>query len=245
MGQIPFARQRLDQFSVSGLLEFNRFVIARGQDRCLGIEFIWTHDGFGTRHRDTMAPAGAAFGEHQIVLPIVLVQVGAFSNHLFGKNVSDGTYEFTRIRIIFLKHNAGKPRMVFAEIPEHIDQPLAPIVIMKKRRVKATGVEIDRLRPWPENVRRSDEVVVHVFEVADSRPDDGVDEPELAAAIAQRRRPDASGIADASQIQLGTARQGVADQSPVDEVLGVVNRHTGKPFKGAVGDVVIVVDSEK
>ena len=80
---------------------------------------------------DAMVPAGATFGQHQIVIAIVLVKIGAFDQFLFGKNDLRLADELFLLSGIFPEDNSGEARMILAEIPLHVHQPLAAFVIVK------------------------------------------------------------------------------------------------------------------
>ena len=45
--------------------------------------------------------------------------------------------------VVFLQHDAAEAGAALAEVPLHVDEPFAAVVIVEQRRVEADGVEED------------------------------------------------------------------------------------------------------
>src|SRR5690606_7123548 len=89
-----------------------------------------------------------------------------------------------------------------AVVPEHVEEPLSPVVIVEEGWVEAGGIDIDGIGPWPFDGRRGDDVVVRVLEVAVVALDVRIDEPEQPVGIGKAWRPYAAGIGIATHVEL-------------------------------------------
>src|SRR5712671_3389478 len=152
-----------------------------------------------------MIPARAALGEHQIIPAVVLVDVRPFGEDArLLQNFRLRPDELLRLRVVFLNDDTREAMPAFTKIPFHVYEPLAAIVIVKKRWVKADGVQHHRIAPRPANILRSREINTDVLE----RPshaagaDVSEDEPELLVRMAVAWRPHAAGIHNAAQVEL-------------------------------------------
>ena len=163
-----------------------------------------------------------------------------------GEDVFRRADQPARSRVPFLQQDAEKRRMLqmracwAAVVPDHVDEPLASVVVVKQRRIEAARVDIDRVRPRPLDRRRGDDVIVRVLEVAVEAFDVGVDEPEFAVGVGEAGRPDAAGIRLAPQIELRRALERAPHEPPIDEIARVMDLHARKPLEGRRGDVIVV-----
>lgn len=98
--------------------------------------------------------------------------------------------------------------------------------------------------PGPFNFRRSDNVVVTVFERAILTPDISVDEPELLAIVCETRCPDSAAVGLASHVKLCLSVEWADDKIPVCQVSRVVDLNTWVPFESRCGDVVVFTDPQ-
>ena len=68
----------------------------------------------------------------------------------------------------------------------------------------------------------------------------GGHDDEFAVAVGDVRRPDAVGIPDGLQIQVVGIGDGVADDFPVDHILGVADGDGGEILESGVDHIVVV-----
>jgi len=119
---------------------------------------------------------------------------------------------------VFLEHDAGEPGCAGAVIPKHVQQILAAVIIVKQRRIKATAVQVDRIRPLSVDARAGNQVVVEVAQRGTAGPADGrapipfhvgVDQPEQPISVGKAGRPNAARIGIAEHVEL----MGVAERA--------------------------------
>ena len=201
---------------------------------------IGAFDNARARHGDGVIIARAALGRCQIVPAAALEEMRALdqAKRAPGEDVFRRADQPARSRVPFLEQDAEK-RWVLqmrarwaAVVPDHVDEPLAPVVVVKQRRIEAARVDIDRVRPRPLDRRRGDDVIVCVLEVAVEAFDVGVDEPEFAVGVGEAGRPDAAGIRLAAHVELGRALERPPHEPPIDEIARVMDLHARKPFEG-------------
>src|SRR5262249_25581509 len=122
-----------------------------------------------------------------------------------------------------------------------------------ERGIEAAAVEINRIGPIAVDARAGDEIIVEVAQrraagAADGGAsvtfDIGVNQPEQTVSVREARRPDATGIAIAEHVELARAIERAREQSPVNEIARVMDLHSGKPFEGRSGDVIVVADAD-
>ncbi len=191
MGVIDLSVRRLDNLSMSGALQGCVRRILRSQKMDVRVQLIGTFDHPRPRHRDGMIVARAAFGRGQIVPAAALEEMRAFDQAVraAGENVLRRSDQPARHRIPFLEQDAEKGGVLqmgagpAAMVPDHVEEPLASVVIVKQRRVETARIDIDRVRPRRLDRRRGDDVVMRVLEVAVETFDVGIDEPELAVRV--------------------------------------------------------------
>ncbi len=214
----------------------------------VGMQRIGTVDRAGTRHGDGVIVARAALGRGQIVPAAPLEEMRALdkAKRAPGEDVFRRPDQSAGGRVPFLEEDAEK-RRVFevrarraAMVPDHVDEPLASVVVVKQRRIEAARVDIDRIGPFGLDRGRRDDVVMGVLEVAVEAFDVGVDEPEFAVGVGEAGRPDAAGIRFAAHVELRGALKRAPHEPPIDEIARVVDLHARKPFEGRGGDVIIV-----
>ena len=196
--------------------------------------------------------AGAALGGQQVVpgpavLAVALVEVRALDQLQVGAlvDVLDRADELSGLVVVFLQRDAGEQQRAHAMVPQHVDEPLAAVVVVKQRGVEARGVHVDRIGPRAFDRGRGDEVVVRVLERAVLALDVGVDEEELLAVMAEAGRPDAARIRIAAHVELRCLRvSGRVTRSQLARSLRVMDLHARVPFEGRGGDVVVVADAQ-
>ena len=126
----------------------------------------------------------------------------------------------------------------------HLDDVFLPVVIVEQARVKAAGVEKNRLAPRAFDFVGGDEIIRRVHHhAAHVMMDIGVNEPEFSVRMRQARRPDAAGILAAAHVELRHTVERAAKQPPVRQIARVMDLHAGKPLKGGGGNVIIVPDA--
>ena len=253
--QIGFAVRGVDEVGVAGALEFDVGAVARGEDRAVGVEFVGSGERAGARHRDGVAPGGAALGGEEIVIAVAAVEVRRFgeAERGAGEDVFAATDEAALGDGVFLQDDAVEAVFARTEIPELVDEIFFPVVVVKERGIEAATVEIDGIGPLAVDGGAGDEVVVEIAEgraggAADGRAavafHVGVDEPEQAVGVGEARGPDAAGVRIADQVQLAGAGERAREEAPVDEVARMVDLHAGEPLEGRGGDVVVVADAD-
>ncbi|MNC67004.1 hypothetical protein D3C75_1174640 [compost metagenome] len=96
-----------------------------------------------------MIDSGSAFRYQQIIIPGPLIQLRPFGNphRRPGVYLMNRSGQFTGRRVVFLQHDTGEIIVVLAEIPAHIEQPFAPVIVMEEERVEAAAVQADRAAP--------------------------------------------------------------------------------------------------
>ena len=193
-------------------------IVARSDYRRLRIEFVRAGNIFCSRHRDAVIPTRATFGQHQIIITVAFVNIRPFGEDFFRKEFRHRSDEFARLVIVFLNDNSRKAIPVFAKIPNHVQQPLAPVVIVKERRVETDGIEFNRVAPRAKNFRRGREENFNVLKIRQALADVCINQPELSVGKTQRRRPNAGGIHHAAQIELRCPRERVPDEPPVHQI---------------------------
>ena len=165
------------------------------------MQLIGPVDRARARHGDGVVVAGAALGGGQIVPAVALEEMRAFDQAMraAGEDVLHRADQLARLRVLFLQQDAGKGRMlrvaadaVRKVVPQHVEEPLAAVIVVEERGIEAARIDIDRIGPRPFDRRRGDDVVVRVLEVAVEALDVGVDQPEQPVGIGQARRPDAA-----------------------------------------------------
>ena len=129
-------------------------------------------------------------------------------------------------------------------VPNHIDEPLAAVVVVKQRRVKSARIDVSALGPRAFNRRRGDDVVVRVLEVSVEPFDVGVDEPEFPVGVGETGGPDAAGIRLAAQVEQRGAVKRTRDEPPVHEIARVMDLHARIPFERRRRDVIVLAHAD-
>jgi hypothetical protein len=218
------------------------------------MQFVGAAQRARARHRDGVAPRGAALGGEEIVVAVAPVEVWRLgeAERGAGENVFAAADEFAFGDGVFLEHDAGETVLAGAVIPELVEEIFFPVVVVEERRVEAAAVEINRIAPLAVDGGAGDEVVVEIAERGAARAADGraavafhvgVDEPEESVGVREARRPDAARIGIAEHVELARARERAREEPPVDEVARVVDLHAGEPLEGRGRDVVVVTDA--
>ena len=65
-------------------------------------------------------------------------------------------------RRVFLQHDSGEAVLSGPMVPQHVDEVLPAVVVVKERRIEAAAVQVDRVRPFAVDARAGDEIVVEV-----------------------------------------------------------------------------------
>ncbi len=226
MGVIDLSVRRFDDLSVSGALERGVRGVLRGQEMDSWMQVVGAFDDTRPRHRDGVIEARAALCRGQIVPAAALEEMRTFHQAVraAGENVLRRSDRPAGDRVPFLQQNA-KEGGVFQMgagsvpmVPDHVEEPLATIVVVKQRRVEAARVDVDRVRPRRLDCWRGNDVIVRVLEVTVETFDVGIDEPELAIRIRETGRPDPAGVRLAAQIELRCAFERPSNESPIDEI---------------------------
>src|SRR4051794_17531418 len=96
-----------------------------------------------------MAPGRAPLGNDEMIVAAAFVEMRRFGEADRGaaKNDSSRADQLVLAGRVFLHDNAGEAILARAMVPEHVEEVLAAIFVMKQRRIEAAAVQIDRLRP--------------------------------------------------------------------------------------------------
>ncbi|MNC20021.1 hypothetical protein D3C75_679630 [compost metagenome] len=94
-----------------------------------------------------MVILSAAFSRNEVIPAVFPVQMRAFRQpqrcpFIDRKHRTDQPFQLCRI---LLQNNSGEAVLVRPVIPQHIDQPFAPVQIMEQGRIKTAAVQINRL----------------------------------------------------------------------------------------------------
>ena len=245
MYQVDLSCRRHDEVSVACPLQRPSRIRGRGQHRSTRIGLVRSIDGPGARHRHCVRIPRAALCGHQVVVATVSVQVRRLRavELRAGKDELAFARESALTRQVLLQHDAGKEGPIRPVVPDHVDVPLATVIVMEQRRIEATGVQIDRLRPAAIDSRRGRQVVMGVFEIAVEALDVRVQEPEQAVMPTQARRPYATRVWAPEHIEQRRSVQWPAGQLPIPQVPGVVDPDARVPLKGRRRNVVIATNA--
>ena len=105
------------------------------------------------------------------------------------KNIDDIPDQFLTLRAIFLQVDSTKPVVRPTMVPDHVHEPLAPVVIVEQRRVETTAVHVDRIAPFTVNGFAGRQVVMGVFKISVKALYVRVDEVKQAVAPGQAGSP--------------------------------------------------------
>ncbi len=88
-----------------------------------------------------MIPTRSTLGQHQVIPAIVPIEIRAFGEDAsLLQNFVLRADELLRFWIVLLNDYAREAMTAFAEIPFHVHEPFAPIVVVKQRRIKTNRV---------------------------------------------------------------------------------------------------------
>ena len=226
----------------------------RAEDVDLRMQLVGAIERRRACHRDRMAPPGTAFGREQVVVAVASVEMRRFGQpeRRAAKDGAPFADERAPLDRILLQHDAAEPVLPGTMIPEHVEQVLASILVVKERRIEAAAVQVHRVGPVAVDRRRRDEIVVKVPQRGARRARRcraavalhvGVNQMKQAIGVGQARRPDAAGVGIAQHVQLAGAAERPRQQPPVDEVARVMDLDPRIPLEGRRGDVVVVADA--
>ena len=119
-----------------------------------------------------------------------------------------------------LNDSPGKAGGFQPPVKQHIQEIVASVVIVKKRRVKAAGGEKGRFTPWAGDFWCSDDIVQGVLK--GSRAFDiGINQPEQPVRVGEMRCPQAAGIVVTQQLTGNhiAPGDGRSHPLPVDKIL--------------------------
>src|SRR4029434_2231319 len=63
---------------------------------------------------------------------------------------------------VLLQHDAGETVLSRPVVPQHVDEVLPAVLVMKERRIESTAIQVDRVRPVSVDAGARDEIVVEV-----------------------------------------------------------------------------------
>ena len=116
-------------------------------------------------------------------------------------------------------------------VPDHVDEPLTPVVIVEQRRIKTAAVHVGSRGPLAVDGGTGHKVIVRVFVVAIQPLDVRVNQPKLPIGVGQARRPNTAAVGIAAHIQLIRPFQRTTDQRPVHQIPAVMDQHARIPLK--------------
>src|SRR5436190_2096104 len=128
------------------------------------MQLVWTDQIPRTRHGHGMSPSRAAFRSEQIVPTVAFVEMRRFgkSERCACEYRLPLANQFAFLHRVFLQDNSGEAIISGPMIPQHVEEVLATIVVMKKRRIETAAVEINRIGPIAINARAGDQIVVKI-----------------------------------------------------------------------------------
>ena len=187
------------------------------------------------RDRLAVVTARAAFGDHEIVLPVDLVEVRALRVLAAGAGPDEppGSLLAFHIGAAFhiQLHEVDQPAIL--AVAAGVNDVHLAIVVEQQRRIGVHVAKPDRLGPRAARIARR-----HVKRAL--RGEVRRDHVEQAVVVAQRGRIDARRAETMTERQLAGRRQAVADELPVHEIAAVIDRHAGEILEGACDEVKIV-----
>src|SRR6187402_2195977 len=111
------------------------------------------------------------------------------------EDIFHGTDEAAGFGAKFLEQDSGESIVLLAVIPKHVDEPLAPVVIVKQRGVEAAAVEENGLGPRTGDGWSGYQIVVgDLVRVALPIFHIGVNQIEESVRIREAGSPDPAGI---------------------------------------------------
>ena len=171
-----------------------------------------------------MEPASSALGTHQIIIAVMTVEMRSFrtADGRTGKDLFCFTGQLLFLRIVFLKKDPGERISSGKDlpvIPFHVEQPFSAIYIMKKRRIKAAGIQINRIGPGTSDLFCPDQVIRRIHNrklpgIMDHR----IDQIEIFPIMAQAGRPDAIRSLYTPKVHFGVSIQRGSQIIPVCQV---------------------------
>jgi len=88
-----------------------------------------------------VVPAGATLGQHQIIPAVDLIEVGAFAKDVvLAQQLVHRTGQPQCFRIELLGDDTGETAAAGPEIPLHVAEPFAAVVVVEERRIETDGV---------------------------------------------------------------------------------------------------------
>ena len=194
------------------------------QDGMLRAELIGTGKRFTPCERHRMEPASSALGTHQIIIAVMTVEMRSFrtADGRTGKDLFCLTGQLLFLRIVFLKKDPGERISSGKDlpvIPFHVEQPFSAICIMKKRRIKAAGIQINRIGPGTGDLFCPNQVIRRIHNrklpgIMDHR----IDQIEIFPIMAQAGRPDAIRSLYTPKVHFGVSIQRGSQIIPVCQV---------------------------
>src|SRR5258708_16912292 len=183
--------------------------------------FVWAGDAAGTGQRYRMVPFRPALCGEEVIIAILVVEMRTLrqTNRCSAENVHRLPNQAPFGLGEFLEEDPRESPTIQCSLPNLTHQPFAAIGVMIERRIESTAVEVNWIGPRSVDVRRSDEIIAHVFEWTRVTFDIGINEPESAVRITQGWRPHASRVRIPSHIDLGLPCERVASEFPLAQVL--------------------------
>src|SRR5690606_14136254 len=245
MREAPATVAMLNERSVSCRLQAKLGIARARNERIPRHDLVRTLDGSRPRDRLRMSGERAALRGQQVIPAVDLVYVRSLdeAETRAEKNVLDRTDQRLLRGIVFLQQDAAEAVVLRAMVPQHVEEPFAAVVVVKKRGIEARGVEVDGLGPGTFDARCRNEEVAYGVDAADPATHVGVDQVEQPIRITQRARPDAAGVRPAAQIELRVASERARHDAPMLEISRMRDLHARKPFERRGGDVVVVLDA--
>src|SRR6188472_3800624 len=96
-----------------------------------------------------MPPRGAPFRGDQVIPAVALVEMRRFrqAERSALEDVVPFADESPLCWRVFLQHDASKAVLSGTVVPEHVQQVLASVFVVKERWIEAAAVQINRIRP--------------------------------------------------------------------------------------------------
>ncbi|RIH86746.1 hypothetical protein Mlute_01193 [Meiothermus luteus] len=209
VGQVPLPSRGLHQRGVAGFLQGQLGAALGGEGGVAGVHLVGPLNTARAGHSHGVLIDRTPLGHHQVVPAILFVKVGPFGHPQGGapEDLPHRPHQPLLHRVVLLQEDAGEGVFSLAVVPLHVEEPFPPIGIVKKRGIKARGVQVDRLRPGALDAFRGHQVVVGVLEGLAVAPGlhIGVDQIKPLPVVAQAGGPDTARVGVAQQIKLRSA----------------------------------------
>lgn len=158
-------------------------------------------------------PAGPAFGHQQVIPAIALVDVRRLGKAPLGsfEDEPPRADQPARPSIQLLRDDTREALVRRTMVPQHVEQPAAPVIVVEQGRIEPAAIEVDRIRPLSVDPVACHEIIMkvaqrHPARAVERRLADAlhvrVEQPEAPIRVADVRCPDPAGIRIPAHVEL-------------------------------------------